>query len=156
MNYQDEIKNIISGVLDFFNVDYDIDIEKDESADILIFNIKTPESGLLIGTNGDNLNALQSLIKRIVFKKMGDEQEFSFSLDVNNYRKGRIEFIKEMARNFANEVEFTKKPVTLQPMSSFERRIVHLEIMARGGTVTTESAGEGYDRYIIIKPVQTI
>lgn len=150
---QDEIKNIISGVLDFFNIDYDINIEKDESANILIFNIITPDSGLLIGTNGDNLKALQSLIKRMVFKKMGDGQEFSFSLDINNYRKGRIEFIKEMARNFANEAEFTKKPVTLQPMSSFERRIVHLEIMARGGTVTTESAGDDYDRCVIIKPM---
>ncbi|OWK27472.1 MAG: hypothetical protein US76_04595 [Parcubacteria group bacterium GW2011_GWA2_38_13b] len=153
MNHQDEIKDIISGVLDFFNVDYGIDIEKDESADILIFNIKTPESGLLIGANGDNLNALQSLIKRIVFKKMGDRQEFSFSLDVNDYRKGRIEFIKEMARNFANKAEFTKKPVVLQPMSSFERRIVHLEIIAYGETVITESAGEGCERCVVIKPV---
>ena len=151
MNYQDEIKNIISDVLNFFNVEYDIDIEKDESGNMLVFNIKTSESGLLIGTNGDNLKAFQLLIKRMVFKKAKDWQEFS--LDINNYRKGRIEFIKEMARNFANKAEFTKKPVILQPMSSFERRIVHLEIMARGGTVITESAGEGYDRCVIIKPI---
>ena len=149
MDYQDEIKNIISGILYFFNIEYSLDIKRDESVDTLIFNISTSESGLLIGTNGDNLKALQLLVKSMIFKKNKYLQEFS--LDVNNYRRDRIEFIREMARNFANKAEFTKKPVILQPMSSFERRIVHLEIMARGGAVTTESAGEGYNRCVVIK-----
>lgn len=152
-NYQNDIKDIISGVLDFFNIEYEIDIEKDGSSDTFIFNIKTPESGLLIGTNGDNLNALQFLIKKMVLRKTEGWPEFSFLLDINGYKKDRIGFIKEMARNFADKVESTGKPVMLQPMSSFERRIVHLEIMVRGGAVTTESAGDGYGRYVIIKPI---
>lgn len=144
------IKDVISGVLDFFNVDYKINIEEDKEDNLLVFNVETPEAQLLIGKDGENLRALQILVKMMVYNKLKDNVPL-FSLDVNHYRQRRISFIRETARSFADEVELTQKPVTLNPMSSFERRIVHMEILRRGGSLETESVGEDFDRRVVIK-----
>lgn len=154
MNSRKEIiKNIIIDVLDFFGIDYDIKVEEDNSLEMLVFNIETLDSSLLIGSGGDNLNALQLIIKMMAMKKIDSGSYVPFSIDVNDYRKRRIAFIKETTNNIADKVELTKKSITLQPMSAFERRIVHMEILNRGGAIVTESVGDGFDRKVVIKPV---
>lgn len=72
--------------------------------------------------------------------------------DINNYRRQREQLIGELARTAARKVASTKTDVTLPAMNSYERRIVHMELAAHP-TVRTESAGNGKERRVIIKPV---
>lgn len=154
MDNQQVIKDIISTILAFTGIDYKINIEEDLDANLLVFDIETFDSSLLIGRDGENLRALQVLVKIMAARKIDDNAKIApFSLDVNHYRKQRAVFLKEIVRSFADEVELTKKPVTLQSMSSFERRIVHLEIMKRGDKLTTESVGQEPERRVVIKPI---
>jgi len=73
--------------------------------------------------------------------------------DVNNYRQERENLIAELARAAAKKVLQTKEKVTLPAMNSYERRLVHVELAVHP-SVTTESAGEGRERYVIIKPIE--
>ena len=80
-----------------------------------------------------------------------NEAELIF-LDVNNYRQERENLIAELARAAAKKVLATKAEVSLPAMNSYERRIVHVELAVHP-EVRTESAGEGKERYVIIKPI---
>lgn len=122
-----------------------------EKAEGLIVNINCLEGGLLIGQGGESLEGLSHLIKLIVSKKLKDEF-VSFSVDVNDYRCQRIEILKEFAVEKANKAAQEGKDCSLSPMSSYERRIVHLALQERKD-VACVSEGEGLGRHIVIKPV---
>jgi len=114
--------------------------------------IKTDDPKVLIGQSGRTLAEVQGLLKSILRKKLSED--FYLDLDVNDYKKKKIEYLKETAREAADEVSLTGLQKTLPPMSSYERRIVHMELSARAG-IATESAGFDPDRRIIIKPSLT-
>ncbi|MFA5099120.1 MAG: R3H domain-containing nucleic acid-binding protein [Candidatus Paceibacterota bacterium] len=84
-------------------------------------------------------------------RKEGDEYNATF-IDVNNYRKERDNIILELARAAARKSATIKEEVSLPPMNGYERRLIHVELASRPD-VSTESVGEGKERYIIIKPV---
>jgi len=73
-------------------------------------------------------------------------------IDVNNYLKEREGLILELARAAARKAAATKEEISLPPMNSYERRLVHTELAGRPD-LKTESAGEGKDRYVVIKPL---
>ncbi len=73
-------------------------------------------------------------------------------VDVNNYRKKREELILELARAAARKAATAKEPITLPAMNSYERRLIHAELANRPD-LTTESSGEGSERYVVIKPL---
>ncbi len=106
-------------------------------------------TSLLIGEDGYNLAALEHLIKKIVKKKYGED--FRFTLDINDYRMKQLEDLKQDVKAAAKEVRLYQKEVPLQPMSAFERRIVHL-LLAEYPDITTESIGREPDRKVVIKP----
>ena len=107
------------------------------------------DARMLIGEYGNNLSALEHLLRRIVAKKYGAEAHFT--LDINDYRMHRLEDLKQDVKSAAHAVRIYKKPVPLRPMSSFERRIVHL-LLAEYPDIATESAGEDVERHVVIKP----
>lgn len=107
------------------------------------------EANMLIGEYGNNLSYLEHLLKKIIKKKYGEE--FKFTLDINEYRMRRLEGLKQDVKNAAKEVRTYKREVPLRPMSSFERRIVHL-LLAEYPDITTESIGQEPDRRVVIKP----
>lgn len=113
------------------------------------YMIKTPESGVLIGHKGEHINALTHIVRRIISKKSGDEEQ-KFSLDVNNYRAGVIEQLKQRVTILAERARSFKTNVELEPMSSYERMIVH-SVFGDTPDITTESAGFGRDRHVVIK-----
>jgi spoIIIJ-associated protein len=78
-------------------------------------------------------------------------EEFYIDLDVNDYKKKKIEYLKEMAKSGADEVSLTKIEKQLAPMPAYERRIVHLELLNRNDVIG-ESIGEDPSRRIVIKP----
>ncbi len=107
------------------------------------------DARMLIGEYGNNLAAIEHLIKRIVMKKYNEDVRFT--LDINDYRMRRLEDLKQNVKSAAKDVRLYHKSVYLSPMSSFERRIVHL-LLAEYPDITTESTGEGYERRVMIKP----
>ncbi|OGF51729.1 hypothetical protein A3I27_04490 [Candidatus Giovannonibacteria bacterium RIFCSPLOWO2_02_FULL_43_11b] len=145
---KEKIKEIIEELLAKIGVFGGVSIF--ETADNTQFQIRTQEAGLLIGEGGENLIALNHLLKRITEAKLG-KVSFPFSIDVNDYQKQRAEEIKDLARLSAQRVRYFKKEIQLRPMSSYERRIVHA-ILTEYPDITTKSIGEEPNRKVVIKP----
>lgn len=143
-------KQIITEVLQEIlrNMGFICEIETSESTETVIFNIRTEDSGMLIGSRGANLSALQYLARLLTFKKLGQTEHFI--VDVEGYKKEREEFLRELARQAAERVRETKESLLLKPMLAYERRVVHAEIGLLPD-ITTESVGEEPERRILIK-----
>ncbi len=124
-------------------------LEKEEKKSIDI-NIKLKEPQFLIGQNGQTLAGLQKILGMILNKKLGEN--FYLNLDVNDYKKSKTEFLKNLAKNYADKAVFTGAKQVLRPMSSYERRIIHTELSLRKD-VAVKSEGDGFDRHIVIEPL---
>ena len=106
-------------------------------------------TSVLIGERGNNLGAIEQIIKKVIRKKYNEEQKFT--LDINDYRMRRLDDLKQDVKSAAKEVLLYGKEVPLRPMSSFERRIVHL-LLAEYPDIATESVGREPGRMVVIKP----
>ncbi len=115
-----------------------------------IVNLKTEEPQLLIGEGGQTLSEIQHLLKAILKRKI--EAFFYLDLDINDYKKKKIQYLKELANSIAEEVALTQKEKILSPMSAYQRRIIHLELSKRKD-IATESIGKEPERRIIIRPL---
>lgn len=111
--------------------------------------IDSSENPLLIGTKGHTLEALQTLIKNLIGSYTNDY--IVVTLDIGSYRANRIHQLEILATKTAKSVAKTKIAVKLDPMNSFERRVIH-EKLSDWRDVYTESEGEGEERAIVIKP----
>lgn len=145
---KEKIKEIIAELLSKMNIFGEVNVL--ETTDNVQFQIKTHEAGLLIGEKGENLVALNHLVKRMVETKLG-KISVPYSVDVNDYQKQRAEEIKDLARLSAQRVRYFKKEIQLRPMSSYERRIVHA-ILTEYPDIITQSVGEEPNRKVVIKP----
>lgn len=147
-----EIKALIKTLLEKMKVSGSVEVVT--TAENVQFAIRTPEGSLLIGENGKQLQALNHLVKkmaeRVVKGEEGGPLPPPLLVDVNDYQSKRIEELRDLARLNAQRVRYFKKEIVLQPMSSFERRVVHLAL-ASSPDVITQSAGEGDGRHIVIK-----
>lgn len=154
--------NLIKEVIEEFfrKMTYDPEIEvlaqKEKTIPI---NLKIDEPQILIGERGQTLSEIQHLLKLILRRKINppgsrsgqEEESFYIDLDINDYKKKKIEYLKEVARSLADEVVLTKKEKQLPLMSAYERRIIHLELADRQD-VTTESIGQEPERRLVIRP----
>ena len=127
----------------------DIKSPVDEGKDVVDLTIKLDEPQILIGQQGQTLLEIQRLLRMVLNKKL--QKVFYFNLDINDYKKKKIEYLKDLAKDLADQVSLTKEEKILSPMSSYERRIIHSELSKRTD-VATESQGDGFDRHIVIKP----
>lgn len=117
--------------------------------EVINISITFDEPQILIGEKGQTLFEIQRLLKTILNKKL---QTLTYlNLDINDYKKKKIDYLKNLAKGLADEVSITKQEKVLFPMSSYERRIIHTELSQRADIIT-DSHGEGQDRHIIIKP----
>ena len=147
----------------FEKMDFDIGTEieiKQTKENAVSLSLTTQEPQILIGKDGQTLMDIQHLLKRILgkilYKEDDDTEEHIFiDFDINNYKERKIEYLKELANGLANEVVLTKKEKILDPMSSYERRIIHLELSKRQD-VETKSTGEEPMRKIIITPKNSL
>ena len=144
-----ETEEVKSTVREFFKkmtIEAEIGISFKEET--VVIDLKTEEPQILIGERGQALVEIQQLLKTILRKKI--VEPFFVDLDINDYKKKKTEYLKEMARSAADEVALTKKEKGLPPMPAYERRIIHLELSSRND-VATESVGEEPDRRVVIK-----
>lgn len=146
----DEIKKEIQIMFDKMGFGEDMEAIEIHQGTASRFEVRIRgEARMLIGEHGNNLAALEYLLKRALRKKVGEECKFT--LDINDYRMKRLENLKQDVKDAAKEVRLTRKEIPLKPMSSFERRIVHL-LLVEYPDITTESIGQGIERRVVIKP----
>ena len=143
-----KIKNIVQDFFEKMTIPVEVEISPRKDKTIPI-DIKTENPQILIGERGQTLIEIQRLLKAII-KKIIKEDIF-VDLDINDYKKKKIEYLKELARSAADEVVLNKKEKILASMPAYERRIVHLELAERKN-ITTESIGEEPERKIVIRP----
>ena len=124
------------------------DVEVQKQGEIVVYNIITPESGMMIGRGGEHLRALNYLLSLILSQKHG--KQIKFNLDINNYRQNEVNEMMAEVRKIADEVLRTKEAKELKPMTSYERLMVH-NLLTDDIRIETESTGEGKDRRIVIK-----
>lgn len=106
-------------------------------------------NSILIGKNGQTLQALTTVIKQVVFNEIHSYPYLL--LDVENYKEKQEKHLERLAKNIAREVAKTKNAVELENMNSYERRIIH-NILSDNTKVYTESVGEEPNRHIVVKP----
>ncbi len=114
----------------------------------LIINIEGENTSVLIGKRGVTLDAIQTLVNFTANK--GLEDYINIRIDTENYREARVKSLEKLANNLALKVKKTKKSAALEPMSSYERRIIHATLQ-NDEEVDTYSEGQGAYRHIIIK-----
>lgn len=154
MENKEKIENIIK---DFFlKAGSEAEIKKiyiekeQEETESLIVNIKTKEANIFIGKQGTVLSDIQLLLRKIIKKKT--EKDYFLNLDIDDYKKYKEDYLRELAQNTANEAIRDKEKKELYLPSSFDRRIIHLEL-AKRVDVKIESVGERENRKIIIEPL---
>lgn len=113
-------------------------------------NIEGEDLGILIGRRGQTMASLQHIVRIIMAHKMNIR--IPVIIDVEGYKKRRCEGLRALAVRLADQVKNRKIPFTMEPMSAFERRIVHLALAERND-VFTESTGISTNRKVVIKPV---
>ncbi|TSC91366.1 MAG: spoIIIJ-associated protein [Parcubacteria group bacterium Licking1014_17] len=153
---REKIISVAREIIKFIGVDAEINwLEEGYVAKTPIISIESLSgSGVLIGKKGQNLEALEHLIKLAAAKSLENEI-FPFIVDVNKYRKSQISHIASTAREVAVRVARNNRAEFLSPMSAYERRIVHTELSSFKG-VGTESVGKDPNRRVIIKPQTNI
>lgn len=139
------LDNFLNNVSDKkFN--YDIEIIDQN----ICVNITGEESGLLIGYRGDVLNSLQTILSSIANKN--SDSKIKVILDIENYRNKRKETLENLAIKIAKTVSKTGKPITLEPMGAYERKIIHSKLQDNK-YVTTHSIGEEPNRKVVISKI---
>ena len=113
--------------------------------------IQAETMGLLIGRRGETLDAMQYLVSLVANKNRKDDGYTRITLDTEGYRSRREETLKRLARKNATRVRQTGRPVTMEPMNPYERRILHSALQGFTG-VTTHSEGEEPNRHVVITP----
>ena len=139
------VENFMKDFVKELPEDTKYDIEKSSSG--LNASITSEKLGFLIGYRGETLYALQSILTAIAGK--GVEQRVRVILDIEGYKEKREKTLEELAEKVAKTVIRTKKPIKLEPMKAYERKIIHSKL--QGNTrVETTSVGEEPHRRIIV------
>ena len=128
----------------------DMEVEITSSIDgdgALYVDMKGERMGILIGKRGQTLDALQSLANRVANKHQAGYVRVK--LDTENYRARREETLKHLAKNIAHKVKRNRRPVVLEPMNPYERRIIHSALQS-DPYVTTHSEGEDPYRKVVV------
>jgi len=144
-----EGKKYLEDILKAMNIGYQIEARSINNEEQIHYLVDTYENSLLIGVKGKTLDALQTLVRNLISSYT--KEKVVTTLDIGGYKSNRAHQLEILATKTAKEVAKTKVAVKLQPMSAFERRVIH-EKLSDWRDVYTESEGEGENRAITIKP----
>ena len=142
----DYIKETVNKIVT--DMGFDVKIETKVRDGILNLTLHSDNNNLLIGRDGKNMNALSTIVKQIIQNELGIY--YKFNLDVGEYKLKQQKKLERMAKRVAREVAKSKVEVKLDPMNSYERRIIH-NILNDDRYVYTESVGEEPNRCVVIK-----
>lgn len=146
-NVEDNIREFLDKVFKAMNLEVEILIEREESGNTINVELKGSDMGVLIGKRGQTLDSLQYLTNLAVNKN--SEEYVKVKIDTEDYRKRRKETLENLAKNISYKVKRTKRPVSLEPMNPFERRVIH-SALQNDKFVTTHSEGEEPYRHVVV------
>jgi spoIIIJ-associated protein len=144
----DVAADYLEGLLDIVDLDGDIDIDVEGNrAMVAVLEVNTGELKHLVGRDGKVLDALQELTRLAATRETGERSRLM--LDVAGHRAARRAELVELAKGAIAEAQRTAGPVRLEPMTSFERKVVHDEVAEAG--LVSESEGEEPARFVVIR-----
>ena len=144
---EDVAKDFLNSVFAAMNLTVVVDIKYDEANNSMNVDLSGDEMGILIGKRGQTLDSLQYLVSLVVNKDV--ENYIHVKVDTENYRQRRKETLENLAKNISYKVKRTKKPVSLEPMNPYERRIIH-SALQNDKYVTTHSEGDEPYRHVVV------
>ena len=144
---EDKAKDFLKEVFDAMNLAVIIDVKYDEAENSMDIDLSGDEMGVLIGKRGQTLDSLQYLVSLVVNKDM--DNYIRVKVDTENYRQRRKETLENLEKNISYKVKRTKRPVSLEPMNPYERRIIH-SALQNDKYVTTHSEGEEPYRHVVV------
>ena len=147
LSIEDNAKNFLKDVFEAMDLVVVVDVKYDEEEKSMDIDLSGDEMGVLIGKRGQTLDSLQYLVSLVVNKD--SEDYIRVKVDTEYYRKRRKETLENLAKNIAYKVKRTKRPVSLEPMNPYERRIIH-SALQNDRYVTTHSEGEEPFRRVVV------
>ncbi len=150
-NFSDELVNLgqeaLQNIINLITTDAKISVRNGGKK--LFYDVKGGNSAILIGKRGQNLEAIQYIVEKIVNKK--SDHRVRVQVDVEGYLETRKSNLKALAVRMAEKAKITKKPATIGQMNAHDRRIVHIALK-NDRDVKTQSMGDGYYRKLVIFP----
>lgn len=144
---EDTAKDFLNEVFRAMNLAVVVDVKYDEADNSMEVDLSGDEMGVLIGKRGQTLDSLQYLVSLVVNKNA--ENYIRVKVDTENYRQRRKETLENLAKNISYKVKRTKRPVSLEPMNPYERRIIH-SALQNDKYVTTHSEGDEPYRHVVV------
>ncbi len=145
--YTKIIKDFLNDVFKAMEIQADITLSFNNEEGSIDVDLAGPDMGVLIGKRGQTLDSLQYLLSLVVNKNSSDY--IRIKVDTENYRKRRKDTLENLAKNLSFKVKRTRRPVSLEPMNPYERRIIH-SALQNDRYVTTHSEGEEPFRRVVI------
>ena len=143
----DKVEKFLSDIFATMKIEVKTEISVDEEKNTMDINLVGDDMGALIGKRGQTLDSLQYLASLVVNKE--SDKYFRVKLDTENYRERRKATLENLAKNIAIKVKRTKRPVALEPMNPYERRIIH-SALQNDKFCTTKSEGEEPFRHVVV------
>ena len=143
----ENVVEFLSSIFDAMKMEVEILVAVNEEEHIIEVELKGDDMGILIGKRGQTLDSLQYLTN-LAINKHSDEY-YKVKIDTEDYRKRRKETLENLAKNIAYKVKRTKRPVSLEPMNPFERRVIH-SALQNDRYVTTHSEGDEPYRHVVV------
>ena len=143
----DVAKTFLNDVFAAMNMTVVIDTKYDAVNREIDIDLSGDDMGVLIGKRGQTLDSLQYLVSLVVNK--GTQDYIRVKVDTENYRQRRKDTLENLAKNMAFKVKRTRRPLSLEPMNPYERRIIH-SALQNDKFVTTHSEGEEPFRHVVV------
>ena len=147
ISLEDKAKIFMNDVFAAMNMAVVVEVSYDEDEKTMDIDLSGDEMGVLIGKRGQTLDSLQYLVSLVVNKDVNDY--IRVKVDTENYRQRRKETLENLAKNIAFKVKKTRRPVSLEPMNPYERRIIH-SALQNDKYVVTHSEGEEPFRRVVV------
>lgn len=144
---EDVVRSFLNDVFRSMNMQVEVIINVIEDSKVISVELKGDDMGVLIGKRGQTLDSLQYLANLVANKQ--SEEYVKVKLDTEDYRKRRRETLENLARNIAYKVKRSKRPIALEPMNPFERRVIH-SALQNDRYVSTHSEGDEPFRHVVV------
>ena len=144
---EDTAKDFLKDVFEAMNLAVVVNVKYDEANNSMDIDLSRDEMGVLIGKRGQTLDSLQYLVSLVVNKNV--DNYIRVKVDTENYRQRRKETLENLAKNIAYRFKRTERPVSLEPMNPYERRIIH-SALQNDKYVTTHSEGDEPFRHVVV------
>lgn len=147
VSVEDSVRDFLTEVFNAMDLEVEISIKVIEEEKNIEVELKGSDMGILIGKRGQTLDSLQYLTNLAINKH--SDNYYKVKIDTEDYRKRRKDTLENLAKNIAYKVKRTKRPVTLEPMNPFERRVIH-SALQNDRFVTTHSEGDEPYRHVVV------